>query len=99
MGILRGHIVDGAPDEQIDAKVHVLTSDGRLTHPREAVLKRYLEHMHEKVEQTFLSAQRHQIETSESCVRARRERRHLPKLTGASGTFRLVEPQCGGGEY
>ena len=40
MGILRGRIVDGATGERIDAKVHVLTSDGRFAHPHEAVLKR-----------------------------------------------------------
>ena len=40
MGILHGHIIDSATGKQIDAKVHVLTSDGRFAHPREAVLKR-----------------------------------------------------------
>ena len=40
MGILHGNIVDGTTGEQIDAKVHVLTSNGRFTHPQAAMLKR-----------------------------------------------------------
>ncbi len=39
MGILHGNIVDAATGEQIDAKVHVLTSNGRFYHPQEAMLK------------------------------------------------------------
>ena len=88
MGILRGPIVDCGAGEQIDARTRVLTSDGRFTHPRETMLKEYLVHNLEKVEQTFLSAQRHQIETSESCVRARRESPPSPQTHGRFRDFR-----------
>ena len=41
MGTLHGHIIDSATGEQISAKVHVLTSDGRFCQStREAMLKR-----------------------------------------------------------
>ena len=88
MGILRGDIIDGATGEHINAKVHVLTSDGRLTHPRETMLKEYLVHNLEKVEQTFLSAHRHQTETSNPCVRARRESPPSPQTQGHHRDFR-----------
>ena len=87
MGILRGDIIDGATGEQISAKVHVLTSDGRFTHPRETKLKRYLEHMHEKVEQTFQSAHRYQTETSEYCVWTRHDSPPSPQTHGHHRDF------------
>ena len=40
MGILHGNIVDAATGEQIDAKVHVVTANGRFAHPQGAMLKR-----------------------------------------------------------
>ena len=40
MGILHGNIIDAATGEQINAKVHVLSSNGRFSHPRDAMLKR-----------------------------------------------------------
>ena len=43
-------------------------------------LKRYLEPMLKKVEQTFLSAHIHQTESSESCVRARHDSQPSPPL-------------------
>ena len=40
MGTLHGHIIDSATGENINAKVHVLTANGRFCHPRDAMLKR-----------------------------------------------------------
>ena len=40
MGILHGHIIDSDTGEQLNAKVHVLTSNGRFSHPSDALLKR-----------------------------------------------------------
>ena len=40
MGTLHGHIIDSATGEHINAKVHVLTANGRFCHPCEAMLKR-----------------------------------------------------------
>ena len=40
MGTLHGHIIDSATGEPINAKVHVLTANGRFCHPRDAMLKR-----------------------------------------------------------
>ena len=40
MGTLHGHIIDSATGEHINAKVHVLTANGRFCHPRDAMLKR-----------------------------------------------------------
>ena len=40
MGILHGNIVDAATGLQLNAKVHVLSANGRFQHPAEALLKR-----------------------------------------------------------
>ncbi|MBT4499430.1 MAG: CehA/McbA family metallohydrolase [Gemmatimonadetes bacterium] len=40
MGILHGTVVDAATGEQLDAKVHVLTSTGNFAHPSGSLLKR-----------------------------------------------------------
>ena len=87
MGILRGPIVDCGAGEQIDARTRVLTSDGRFTHPRETMLKEYLVHNLEKVEQTFQSAHRYQTETSEYCVWTRHDSPPSPQTHGHHRDF------------
>ena len=39
MGTLRGIIRDSASGEPVEAKVHVLTSNGGFVHPVDAILK------------------------------------------------------------
>ena len=67
----------GDSDTLLLGKVEASTGD--LSQMVDA-LKQYLEQKLEKVEQTFLSAHTHQIETLESCVRARYDSPPSPPL-------------------